>query len=85
MERSDVLEAMRELGSELLSVEPAQITEEATFGDDLEADSLDLTELVMALEDRFDIEVAEDDLEDVRTVGQAIDVVLASLAAGSSR
>jgi acyl carrier protein len=85
MERSDVLEAMRELGSELLSVEPGQITEDAKFGDDLEADSLDLTELVMALEDRFDIEVAEDDLEDVRTVGQAVDVVLASLAARSSQ
>ncbi len=77
MERSDVMSAVRELGAEVLSVEPAQITEEARFGDDLEADSLDLTELVMALEDRFDIEVPEDALENVKTVGDVIDIVVA--------
>ena len=52
---------------------------EAKFGDDLDADSLDLAELVMALEDEFDITVDEDELEDIETVGQAFDLVTAKL------
>ena len=51
------------------------------FKDDLDADSLDLVELVMELEDRFDITIPEEDLEDVRTVGDALDLILAASAA----
>lgn len=81
MERTEVLEAVRTAAVELLKVEPDQVTETATWGDDLEADSLDLTELVMSLEDRFEIEVPEDALENVKTVGDAVDVVLARASA----
>ena len=64
---------------EVLSVEPASVTEAARFKEDLEADILDLVELVMGLEERFDIEVPEEDLEGVTTVGHAVDMVLAKV------
>ena len=69
------------LSAEVLSVEPGQVTEGARFKEDLDADSLDLVELVMGLEERFDIEVPEDDLEGVTTVGQALDLVLTKVGA----
>ena len=80
MERSEALDAIREVAVEVLSVEPDQVTEEARFKEDLEADSLDLVELVMGLEERFDIEVPEEDLEDVASVGQAVTLVLGKVA-----
>jgi acyl carrier protein len=76
MERSDALVTIQEVAAEVLSVEPARVTEAARFKEDLDADSLDLVELVMGLEERFDIEVPEDDLEGVTTVGHAVDLVL---------
>jgi acyl carrier protein len=76
MERSDALATIQDVAAEVLSVEPARVTENARFKEDLDADSLDLVELVMGLEERFDIEVPEDDLEGVTTVGHAVDLVL---------
>ena len=64
---------------EVLSVEADKITPEASFGDDLDADSLDLVELVMALEEEFGITVPEEDLEGIATVGQAYDLVVSKL------
>src|SRR5215475_6880990 len=81
MERDEALAALREVAVEVLSVEPDAVTEEARFKEDLDADSLDLVELVMGLEERFDISVPEEDLEDVATVGQAVDLVMAKVAA----
>ena len=81
MERDEVLSALREVAVEVLSVEPDSVVEEARFKEDLDADSLDIVELVMGLEERFDISVPEEDLENVGTVGQAVDLVLAKLAA----
>ena len=60
---------------DVLSVDASKITVEASFGDDLDADSLDLVELVMALEEEFGIEVQESDLEGVDTVGKAFALV----------
>lgn len=60
---------------EVLSVDAAKITPEAHFGDDLDADSLDLVELVMALEEEFGIEVPESELEGVDTIGKAFALV----------
>lgn len=76
MERPEVLEAIREVAVEVLSVEPDAVTGEARFKEDLDADSLDLVELVMGLEERFDITVPEEDLEGVTTVGQAVTLVM---------
>ena len=62
---------------EVLSVSEDQVMPEAKFGDDLDADSLDLVELVMALEEEFGVEVPEEELEGIETVGQAYDLVVA--------
>src|ERR1700682_6316572 len=87
MERDDAVAALREVAGEVLSVEPEAVTEDARFKEDLDADSLDLVELVMGLEERFDITVPEEDLEGVATVGQAVDLVLskAGASAGAKR
>jgi acyl carrier protein len=79
MDRSEALAALREVAVEVLDADPDDITEAARFKEDLEADSLDLVELVMGLEERFDIEVPEEELEDVATVGQAVDIVVAKV------
>jgi acyl carrier protein len=64
---------------EVLSVSEDQVVPDAKFGDDLDADSLDLVELVMALEEEFDISVPEEDLEGIETVGQAYELVTSKL------
>lgn len=69
----------RKCAVEVLSVSEDQVTLEAKFGDDLDADSLDLVELVMALEEEFGVEVAEEELEDIQTVGQAFELVTGKL------
>ena len=79
MDRAAALDTIKEVAAEVLSVDPDQVTETARFKEDLDADSLDLVELVMGLEERFDIEVPEDDLEGVTTIGQAVDLVLAKV------
>jgi acyl carrier protein len=76
MERDVALVAIRDVAVEVLSVEPDAVTEGARFKEDLDADSLDLVELVMGLEERFDVTIPEEDLEGVATVGQAVDLVL---------
>ena len=68
-------EKFRECAVEVLQVPADKITKEAKFADDLDADSLDLVELVMALEEAFDITVEETELEDITTVGQAFDLI----------
>jgi acyl carrier protein len=69
----------RKCAVEVLSVEESAVVPEANFGDDLDADSLDLVELVMALEEEFDVSVPEEELEGVETVQQAYDIVAAKL------
>jgi acyl carrier protein len=64
---------------DVLSVSADQVVPEAKFADDLDADSLDLVELVMALEEEFNVEVPEEDLDGVETVGQAYDLVVGKL------
>ena len=63
----------------MLSVEASQVTRDATFGDDLDADSLDVVEFVMELEEEFGISVPEEELADVKTVGQAFDIIAAKV------
>ena len=64
---------------EVLSVPEEKVVPEARFGDDLDADSLDLVELVMALEEEFGVEVPEEELEGVETVGQAYALIAGKL------
>ena len=64
---------------EVLSVEADKVTMEASFADDLDADSLDLMELVMGLEEEFDVSVEEDEVEGIATVKGAYDLVVNKL------
>ena len=80
MDRDAAFDKFKTCAVEVLQVEPAQVVPEAKFGDDLDADSLDLVELVMALEESFDISVDESELEGIQTVGQAFDLVLNKVA-----
>ena len=79
MDSDAAFEKFRECAVEVLQVPEEKITRDARFSDDLDADSLDLVELVMALEEAFDITVEETELEDIDTVGQAFDLISAKL------
>lgn len=79
MNRDEAFETFKKAAVDVLSVDADQVVVEASFADDLDADSLDLVEFVMALEENFDIEVPESDLEGVKTVGQAFDLVCGKL------
>ena len=83
MDHEVALAAIRDVAVEILSVEPDAVVESARFAEDLDADSLDLVELVMGLEEKFDVSIPEEDLEGVATVGNAVDLVLAKAAAVS--
>ena len=69
----------RKCAVEVLSVPEDKVVPEAKFGDDLDADSLDLVELVMALEEEFDISVPEQELDGIETVGEAYELVAGKL------
>jgi acyl carrier protein len=81
--REEILATLKDVAVEVLGVEADAVIETASFKDDLEADSLDLVEVVMALEEKFDISIPEDDLADVGTVGQAVDIVLDRVSASA--
>ena len=83
MDRDQLLEILREATAGVLGVDPGTVTEESHFADDLDADSLALVEIIMAVEDRLDIQVPEEELKDVRTVGSAIDVLAGKVGAGT--
>ena len=76
---ADDFERFKKCAVEVLSVEADQVTPEASFADDLDADSLDLVELVMALEEEFDVTVEEEELEGITTVGAAFDLIKSKL------
>ena len=71
----DQFERFRQCAVEVLSVEADKVTMEANFADDLDADSLDLVELVMALEEEFGVEVNEQELEGITTAGAAYNLI----------
>ena len=83
MDREQVLKVLREAAVEVLGVEAEQVTLEASFKDDLDADSLDLVELVMALEGELDVKIEEEELEGITTVGAAVDLVVAKVGASA--
>ena len=72
-----MLEKMKEIIAEQLSVEADTVTEDSSFKDDLGADSLDLFELVMALEDEYSVEIPAEDLEQLTTVGEVMNYLKA--------
>lgn len=72
-----MLERVKEIIQEQLNLDGVEITESSSFKDDLGADSLDLFELVMALEEEFDTEIPSEDLEKIATVGDVIEYLQA--------
>ena len=74
---SEIGERVKKIVVEHLGVEPEKVVDNASFIDDLGADSLDTVELVMALEEEFDTEIPDEQAEKIQTVGQAIDYISA--------
>ena len=70
-----ILEKVKNLISEQLDVEENEIELESSFQDDLEADSLDVVELIMAIEDEFDIEIPDEEAEKLESVKDAVDYI----------
>jgi acyl carrier protein len=75
----EVFEKVKSVVVEQLSVSPSEVTKEASFVDDLGADSLDTVELVMALEEAFDTEIPDEDAEKLTTVGSAVTYIISHL------
>ena len=72
---TDTLEEVKGIIVDLLNVDPAKVSSEARFREDLEADSLDLVELIMAFEDKFGGEISDDDAQKITTVGDAVNYI----------
>jgi acyl carrier protein len=72
---ADTFEQVKATIIELLGADPAKVVREARFREDLEADSLDIVELIMALEDKMGIEISDEDAQNITTVGGAVDYI----------
>ena len=83
METSDIAKRARTVIAEQLMVDVDEVTDEASFVDDLGADSLDTVELIMEFEDEFGIEISDEDAEKISTVGEAV-AYLEKLVEGKS-
>jgi len=75
VDQGNVEERVRRIISDQLGVDESQVTPNASFEEDLNADSLDLVELIMSLEEEFNIEISEEEAERIRTVGDAIEYI----------
>ena len=79
MERQEIEERVRKVLAEQLARDINEVTLEARFDEDLDADSLDLVEAVLALEEEFSIEIPEEEMEGVKTVREAVDLASSKL------
>ncbi len=81
MERAEVVQVLRDKAVEMLEVSAEDVQEDKSFVADLDVDSLSLVELTMELEDAFGIELPEEELDDVKTIGAFADVIFAKVSA----
>jgi acyl carrier protein len=79
MDKEEIDTRVRKVLSEQLAVDEGQVTPDARFAEDLNADSLDLVEAVLALEEEWNIEIPEEEMDGVKTVGQAVQLVASKL------
>jgi acyl carrier protein len=77
LSHDEVFEKIKGICVELLGVDEAKVVESADFREDLQADSLDLVEMIMAFEDEFGGEISDEDAQKIKTVGQAVEYILA--------
>ena len=73
--REEILTQLRPIIAEQLGVDEADVKEDASFTDDLNADSLDLVEMIMSLEEKFHVQINDEDAEQIKTVGQAVEFI----------
>lgn len=83
--REEILEKVVQIVSDQMGVDKAEITPETSFVDDLNADSLDTVELVMELEDEFDMSIPDEEAEKIKTVGDAVSYVERQLTAKAAK
>ncbi|MGQ9470932.1 MAG: acyl carrier protein [Candidatus Aminicenantales bacterium] len=79
MDREELFKKVREVVADKLSISEEQVTENASFVEDLGADSLDTVELVMALEEKFGLDIPDEEAEKLSTVGKAVDYIMSRL------
>src|SRR6476646_100859 len=79
MDKAEIESRVRKVLAEQLAVDEAQVVPDARFAEDLNADSLDLVEAVLALEEEWDIAIPEEEMEQIKTVGAAVDMVSTKL------
>lgn len=75
MTKEEVLAKLKPIIAEQLGVDEADVTPEASFTEDLNADSLDLVEMIMSLEEQFKLQISDEDAEKITTVGEAVDYI----------
>jgi acyl carrier protein len=75
LDREDILNKIQEITADRLGVDESDVTPDASFREDLEADSLDLVELIMELEEQFGMEIPDEEAEKITTVEEAVDYV----------
>ena len=78
--REEVHEQVREILVERLDIDESDVTEEASLRDDLKADSLDLVELIMDLEERFGVKISDEEAQSIGTVGEAVEFIVGQAA-----
>ena len=76
LDREEILTKIQEITADRLGVDESDVTPDASFREDLEADSLDLVELIMELEEQFGMEIPDDEAEKITTVEEAVDYVV---------
>ncbi len=80
MERTQVVEGLAEILEEVAGVNPDDVAEEKSFTEDLDVDSLSMVEVVVAAEEKFDVKIPDDEVQNLKTVGDAVSYILKSNA-----